>query len=78
MSGDRDEVPIRCPACETQTAIDIDDVDEKLQRHNEQRHDGVVVAGVPVRTGDGVELLPAPETLGEMIDSVVGGDANAE
>lgn len=41
MSGDDGpDVPIHCPACETTTRVPLDELEERIERHNESVHDG--------------------------------------
>ena len=41
MSGDDGPlVPIHCPACETTTKVPLDDLEERIERHNASVHDG--------------------------------------
>ncbi len=46
MSDDEPTVPVRCPECETETAVPLSRVGESVERHNEQLHDGREVARV--------------------------------
>jgi hypothetical protein len=41
MSGDDGpDVPIYCPECETTTRVPLDDLEARIERHNESVHDG--------------------------------------
>ena len=40
------EIPVVCEACGTRSQVPFDEVEAKVQRHNEQRHDGEAVAEV--------------------------------
>ncbi len=48
MSGDTDDpdVPILCPACDTETSVALSAVAETLERHNRTQHDGEECARV--------------------------------
>ena len=43
---DGPEVPIHCPECETTTRVALDDLAERIDRHNESVHDGEELARV--------------------------------
>ncbi|NHX35318.1 MULTISPECIES: hypothetical protein [Halolamina] len=43
---DGPEVPIHCPECETTTRVPLDDLAERIERHNESVHDGEEFARV--------------------------------
>ncbi|KPN30353.1 hypothetical protein SY89_01082 [Halolamina pelagica] len=43
---DAPEVPIHCPACETTTRVPLDELAERIDRHNESVHDGEELARV--------------------------------
>ncbi|MEF8801806.1 MAG: hypothetical protein V5A38_13205 [Halolamina sp.] len=41
MSGDEGpDVPIHCPVCETTTRVPLEELQERIDRHNESVHDG--------------------------------------
>lgn len=46
MSDDEPTVPVHCPECETTSRIPLSDLAEKVERHNEQLHDGEDVAHI--------------------------------
>ncbi|MFW5948922.1 MAG: hypothetical protein ACOCSD_04930 [Halolamina sp.] len=46
MSDEGPQVPIHCPECETTTRVPLDDLAERIDRHNETVHDGEAVAQV--------------------------------
>lgn len=50
MSGERDDdattVPVVCPECDTRTRIPLDDLAERIEQHNDRRHEGADVAEV--------------------------------
>lgn len=48
MSDDskRPAIPVVCPECDTRTRIPFSDVDEAVDRHNENVHDGEPLATV--------------------------------
>lgn len=68
MSDDTPTVPVVCPACETTTRVDLDDVARAVERHNESLHDGEDVAGVDPAIVEGITDLAAEE-LGLTDDS---------
>lgn len=43
---DAPEVPIHCPECETTTRVPLDELAERIDRHNESVHDGEEFARV--------------------------------
>ncbi len=63
MTDDEPDVPIRCPACDTETRVPLSEVAEKLERHNETQHDGEERAQVDPHLADRLADLVA-EDLG--------------
>lgn len=54
-------VPIVCPDCGTATRIPLDDVADRLQRHNDNQHDGEQVAQVDPDLADQLADIVAEE-----------------
>ncbi|WP_435160886.1 hypothetical protein [Halorubrum sp. SY-15] len=46
MESEEPTVPIVCTACETETRVPLDELEDALSRHNEHAHDGEPVAEV--------------------------------
>jgi len=44
--SDPPEIPVVCPACGTRTRVPFPDVEETVDRHNEEIHDGETIAAV--------------------------------
>lgn len=59
--GEQPEVPIACPECGTESRIPFSEVAEKLERHNEQLHDGREVARVDPEIAEQLADLVAEE-----------------
>lgn len=51
------DVPVVCPDCDTQTRIPLSDVADRLERHNDQLHDGEKVARVDPEIADRIADL---------------------
>jgi len=56
-------VPVVRPDCDTETHIPLDDLPGKLDRHNEQRHDGEEVAQMDPDLADRLLDLAADDVL---------------
>jgi hypothetical protein len=46
MVSEEPTVPIVCTACETETRVPLDELEDALSRHNENAHDGEPIAEV--------------------------------
>lgn len=46
MTDDGPQVPIHCPECETTSRVSLDELESRIERHNDAVHDGDDVAGV--------------------------------
>jgi hypothetical protein len=55
------EVPIRCSECGTESAVALDDVADRLARHNERLHDGAECAEVDPAIADHLADLVADD-----------------
>lgn len=66
MPGADDEepsFPVVCPECETETRVGLSDLEESIDRHNDQLHDGAEVAQIDPAVAD--EMLDlAAEDMG--------------
>jgi len=61
MTSDEPTVPIVCPACETTAEVPLSALADRLERHNEQRHDGEQIAEVDPDVADELADLVASE-----------------
>lgn len=61
MSDDTPTVPIVCPDCGTDARIPLDDVAEKLERHNARHHHGEEIATVDPTLADQLADLVADD-----------------
>lgn len=60
-SEDEVMVLIVCPACETQTRVNLEDACETVTRHNDQRHDGADIASIDPALKDEIARLVATD-----------------
>lgn len=64
MAGDTDDAPqvtIECEACGTETRVALSEAAERIDRHNEQRHDGEPEAGLDPVVADRLADILAEE-----------------
>lgn len=64
MSGTDEEepaFPVICPGCETETRVALSDLEESIDRHNEQLHDGEEVAQIDPAVADEMLNLAAED-----------------
>lgn len=61
MAGEPPRVTIQCPDCETETTVALADAAERLDRHNEQVHDGEQVARLDPVVADRLADILAEE-----------------
>jgi hypothetical protein len=65
MASDSDddapEVPVVCPDCSTTSHVELSDVAETIERHNDRLHDGEDVAQVDPAIADHVADIVADE-----------------
>ena len=59
--ADLPDVPIVCEACETESTVSIGAVEEVLERHNREVHDGDQVAEIDPAVKDRLQDLLAEE-----------------
>lgn len=64
MSGEDAEepsFPVICPECETETRVPLSDLEESIDRHNGQLHDGDEVARIDPDVAEEVLDLAAQD-----------------
>ena len=59
--SDEPTVPVRCPECETETRVALDEVADAIERHNANRHDGDEVAAVAPEVREHIAELAADD-----------------
>lgn len=64
MPGPDDEepsFPVVCPECDTETRVALSDLEDAIDRHNDQLHDGDDVAQIDPAVADAVLDLAAED-----------------
>jgi len=62
-SEDSVDVPVVCPACETETRVGLEDLAATVERHNDRLHDGEEIASVDPELADQLLDLVADDLI---------------
>lgn len=64
-SDDPVDVPVVCPECGTETRVELDDLADTVEQHNERLHGGTDVASVDPDLADQLLDLVADDLLAD-------------